>query len=378
MALMPEQAPPAICLMGPWPPPYGGVSVFVQRLQSLLRRDQYDVRVLGYGDFEPVRGLARLPLMKEPWKLSLLRILWSSRTGRVLHDNSGLLSYPVEHVARGYVGALMRRGTPWVLNLHDSTLPVRFEAFNESIKREYPSLISSADHVIATEAHIRDFIVDLGVPANRTSVIPPFVPTADDPTAPPRAVADFARAHSPLFITTGASVPVYDLLTAVRAFERVLDQYPSAGLLVVKTGFAADSDYSRQVDECLSRIGNRAFVVRDLPNPEFTACLRLADVFFRGLDAVDSFGLSRLEAILAAVPTVATRSRETAGTFFYDYGDSRSAVSAMIDALNAGPTPDLGSASRRYTAIAEENLEAIKMVYSQAARRKREWHGHGS
>lgn len=366
---------PAVLLFGPWPLPYGGVSVFMERLRSQLILCGHDVSVLGYGEFQSAPQLHRVPLMHEPWKYSMIRIALASRGGRVLHDNSGVMSYPEEHVVYSYTRMLRLLRIPWVLSLHDSTLPQRFENFSKRLRDDYASLLARVDHLIVTEDHIRDFVVALGIDEDHTTVVSPLLPLEARLSPPPEQFIRFASDHSPVLLTTGAYVPIYDLLTVLRGFERLLEHRPDAGLIVVRTGFATDSVYAQQIQECLDRVGSRCLVLSDLPNPQFVACLRSVDVFIRGLDAVDSLGLSRMEAIMAGVPTVATKSRETSGVQVYDYGDSQGCGDAIENAIVAEGDFGLKAAQRRYAEIADRNLATIRTIYSGVSRSGAGSHG---
>jgi glycosyltransferase involved in cell wall biosynthesis len=96
----------------------------------------------------------------------------------------------------------------------------------------------------------------------------------------------------------------------------------------------------------------------NVPHPDVFQIFKRSDVFVRGF-GFDSYGLSRIEAIWAGLPVVATRSGETRGMLLYDFADV-SALTRQLERALSEPPSDLEHWSALYRKEAEANLLAIR------------------
>ena len=74
---------------------------------------------------------------------------------------------------------------------------------------------------------------------------------------------------------------------------------------------------------------------------------------------VESYGLSRIEAIWCGLPVVATRAGETRGMLLYDFGDVEELTAQLRRALSGERARETAEWAARYRQEAEENLKAI-------------------
>src|SRR5829696_3069114 len=113
-----------VVLLGPYPPPHGGVSIYVSTLSEHLKAR--GLHLWTYGERE-VRG-PNVHFMKEKRRDLVPLILREGRGARVADCTHFLLEYPSALVP---VWVLLKRllGFEWVKILHDGSLPVRHARF---------------------------------------------------------------------------------------------------------------------------------------------------------------------------------------------------------------------------------------------------------
>src|ERR671921_2508284 len=114
-----------VVLLGPYPPPHGGVSIYVSTLFEHLK--SRGLHLWTYGDRE-VRAPA-VRFMKDKRRELVPLILREGRGARVADCTHFFLEYPSALVP---VWVMLKRllGFEWVKILHDGSLPVRHARFN--------------------------------------------------------------------------------------------------------------------------------------------------------------------------------------------------------------------------------------------------------
>src|SRR5215213_9506538 len=113
-----------VVLLGPYPPPHGGVSIYVSTLFAHL--GARGLRLWTYGDRE-VRGPG-VRFMKDKRRDIVPVLLREGRGARVADCTHFLFEYPSALVP---VWLLLKRvlGFEWVKILHDGSLPTRYVSF---------------------------------------------------------------------------------------------------------------------------------------------------------------------------------------------------------------------------------------------------------
>jgi glycosyltransferase involved in cell wall biosynthesis len=353
-----------ITLLGPWPPPTGGVATHMTRLRACLVARDMTVQVLGHGRFAPTPGLHRLDLHRRAPSV-YRRLTRHVAPGGLLHGHSTLTADPTVWRLAAFLAVVTRRRSVWIETLHDQTLIKRFPSMPKPVRIALGASLRRAAHVIAVNDDLADFAADRGVNRGSISVIGPLLPQESGPGDVPAGLADFIGARTPLLLAVGASTPDYDFLTAVHGFRVLLETMPNAGLVLAGSGFARDGRYSATIDETVRPVASSVRRVEDLPAAELGALMREASVVVRGF-AHDSFGLTRVEASVAGTPVVATPVGEQRFIEPYAHGDADSFVAAVRRAL-ATPREQLAAAREHYSREAEANLASILEIYDKCS-----------
>ncbi len=320
-----------VLVVGPVPPPHGGVAVFVQRLQAaLLARGVY-VRVLnplagGRGAFGQVtRGLTLFPMFFN--RLDVVHdnigpYLWQSAAGRAL-----------------YALLLDLSGKPVVLSVHQGRFPEVFADLPPGVRAAVRRILRKLRLVVSDNKAIRDFLLREGVAEERVVVLPSFVPFADAVDAPlPPDVEEFLQSHAPLIAVPGYTYsPVYNFDAVLRVTAAMRDRFPRLGVQLVVSRFVLDPVHKDYVLRLRRELGLEECVSLVSDIPELLPLFRRVDVVLRSTSS-DGSSLSVLEALYVGTPVVATDCCERPrGTIVFPVGDWEAARQRLVALLEAPP-----------------------------------------
>ncbi|MBV8858268.1 MAG: glycosyltransferase family 4 protein [Acidobacteria bacterium] len=343
-----------VVLLGPYPPPHGGVSIYVKTLFEHLKAR--GLRLWTYGDRE-VRG-PQVRFMKEKRRELVPLILREGRGARVADCTHFLLEYPSALVP-AWLTLKRLLGFEWVKILHDGSLPSRHAAFKPARRTLFRLAAGGVtEFVVVSEELARWLREELRV-TQPVSVVKSLLPVArgegDGLSAElEAATADYTR-RARRVCSVGAFLPEYGFLHAARAVERLRRETgEDVGLLLLDGDFAADAAYREEV----LRGRGWVTVLKNVAHADVFRLMRRSHAFVRGFGP-ESYGLSRVEAIWAGLPVVATRAGETRGMLLYDFGDVDELARQLKRALSGGHAPATAEWADRYTREAEENLKAI-------------------
>lgn len=280
-----------IALIGPLPPPSGGMANQTLQLQRLLREAGAEVdlvqvnppyRPAWLGAVRGLRAVARL--------MPYLAVLWRA-LGRAdvahLMANSGwswhLFSAPAIWIGR-------MRGTPVVVNYRGGQAD-EFLARQAFLVR--PSMRRAAS-LIVPSGFLRAVFGKFGMAAE---VVPNIVDT--ERFRPGEA----SSRHPPVILVARNLEPIYDNASAIRALALVRTRFPSAQLVIAGSG--PEEAALRQLAASLGLEAAVAFPGRvdaaDMPSLYHRASVALNP------SRVDNMPNSVLEALASGVPVVSTR-----------------------------------------------------------------------
>lgn len=280
-----------ILIVGPLPPPAGGMANQCEQLLRLLRAEGLEVRLLRTnapyrpafaGKLPVVRALVRLL----PYLLQARRELRAAAVVHIL-ANSGwawhLFVLPVARMAR-------RRGVPFIINYRGGLADEFFSQGPAHVRR----LLGQATLRVTPSAFLQRVFAKHGLSAE---IIPNIVDLSRFEARPLRDVGS-----TPRLLVARNLEAIYDNATAIRAFALVREHYPLATLVVAGEGpqraellgLAAQLGLGSSV-EFVGRVDNAGM-------PHWYA---QADCALNA-STVDNMPISILEAFASGVPMVST------------------------------------------------------------------------
>jgi glycosyltransferase involved in cell wall biosynthesis len=334
-----------IAVIGPLPPPAGGMSDQVQQLTELMRREGADIAVIQTNSpYRPgwvaslrgVRALTRLL----PYVGALWRAAGASDVFHVM-ANSGwswhLVAAPAIWVAR-------TRRVPCVVSYHggeaETFLARSFRLIAPTLRAAHALVVPSRflQHVFGRygiDGRVVPNIVDLSL----------FKPT------------ERRLAGAPHLVVARNLEPIYDIPTALRAFATVRDSVPGATLSVAGSGSELDA-LCRLAEE----LGIKAAVrfTGRLSREQMASLLAGADVMLNP-STVDNMPVSILEAMASGLPVISTR----VGGIPYFLDDGRTAL--LVEPRDAAAMGDAALRLLQDPPLAAQIREAARTNVQQYA-----------
>jgi len=284
-------APLRIALVGPLPPPSGGMANQTHQLAELLRSEGLQVEVVQVnppyrpawvGAIWGVRAFCRLV----PYVIALWRTLGRVQLAHVMANS-------------GWAWHLFAAPAIWIAHLR--RVPVVVNYRGGDAERFFAKSFSWVKPVLARAAAVVVPSSFLASVFARYGVAVRIVPNIID-------LARFSRRSSvpavPHLIVTRNLEPIYDVETAIRAFSIVLGRHPDARLTVAGTGPAEATLRALAVD--LGVTDAIAFSGR-IENRDMPALYHSASVMLNP-STVDNMPISILEAWASGVPVVSTNA----------------------------------------------------------------------
>jgi glycosyltransferase involved in cell wall biosynthesis len=342
-------------LLGPYPPPYGGVSVYISTLFDFIKND--GVELWTYGDEKIaapgvffVAHRAFLPLL----------LLRRGRRARIADSTHFLLEYP-SLMAPVWVALKAVLGFEWIKVIHDGSLPARFQRFSKLRRALFHLSIGRVSKFVVVTDELQRWLREELSVSQEVLVIGSLLPgKKENPEVHPAMSAELSSyLNFPKRVCSiGAFIPDYGFDQVAEAVEQVRRTTgEKVGLVLLDGDFAADEDYRRRVLDGREWI----IVLKNVPHQDVPQILGSSDVFVRAFE-FESYGLSRVEAIWSGTPVIATNAGETRGMLTYDFGN-REELTNHLTAVLFGPTADDASDwAERYRAEAENNLNKLRKL----------------
>lgn len=284
---------PRIGLVGPLPPPSGGMANQTLQLARLLEQEGLEVEVVQANApyrphwVESLRGLRAVFRL-----IPFLFRLWDS-AGRVqlfhVMANSGwawhLCAAPAIWVAK------LRR-VPVVVNYRGGYAE---EFFTRSLFWVRPTM-RAANRLVVPSGFLQQVFARFGLVAD---IVPNVIDLTRFTSRPANSAWNSGQPH---LIVTRNLEPIYDIGTALRAFSIVRNTWPAARMTVAGSG--PEHEILTELAQELGLTSHVLFTGR-IDNERIGELYRQADLFVNS-SVVDNMPNSILEALASGVPVVST------------------------------------------------------------------------
>ena len=325
MARAAHQGWPHVCLVGPLPPPSGGMANQCEQLLRLLREERASVTLVRTNAPYRPAWVGRVPMLRAFFRLApYLWTLWRA-IGRahVVHvfANSGwawyLLAQPALWVGR------MRR-VPVIVNYRGG----QADEFFARAPRWVLGSLQRAALRVTPSPFLRRVFAQHGLKAE---IIPNIIDLQRFKPREPRAPGS-----APHLIVTRNLEPIYDIPTALRAFAAVRAQHGGARLTVAGSG-----PQQAELEQMVADMGLTGAVTFSgrIDNERIGALYADADVVLNPSTA-DNMPISILEALASGVPVVTTSAggipdmvQDGVTALIVPVGDAQAMASATLRVL---------------------------------------------
>lgn len=352
---------PWLLLLGPYPPPAGGVASYLQSVFDHVPAGECDW--YGFGDRTFDEGLCRSVSLPE---YSPSAFLAHRRHPEVVLDCSAqFLEYLDFRQLRQWLATTIRSDFRWIKVVHDTNLPRLFEQYG--VLQRWLVRLSSLFvwRYVAVNQELARWLCEELVSPRKVVTIPSLIetPTCEAVLQPPEAFRCLAEQSDLVVCAVGAMNREYGFADVAEVVRRLSEEWGKRiGLVLVCTGFTSEPGYLEQ----LRSLSPGLVVLENLPRAQMHSVIQGSDVFVRSVRA-ESYGLSRVEAICLGTPVVATRTGEVRGMHCYEFGDVGGLLEQLKLALSDTSRESLVSQADIFTAEAMANRQCLLGLLEEAA-----------
>lgn len=314
-----------VCLIGDYPPPYGGFSVEIEGISGNLRRFGQDCRVLNIGENRRVPSSQYVSV--HGYNDFLFKFILAGRKGYLLHlvtTGHSRQSWWVASILA--LAGKLNHGRS-VLALGSGGLLPYLDRTSGWWRRWIRWVLYSCGLVIVKTQDAWDRIHALGVPEARLRLASAYSgELTPRPELLPPEIHAFYRAHCPVVVSSVSFLPEYGIELTLDAIQALRLEYPEIGL-VLAGGESGKDRYSEEIEK--RGLRDCVLLAGPQPRPAYLALVKLGTVFLRAT-AFDGDASSVREAIALKIPAVASRTDyRPYGAVLFEIGDRMGLVDTL-------------------------------------------------
>jgi len=304
-----------LLLVGPYPPPHGGVSVHIAEMKRRAIALGIPCRVLNTDrnaqsnpNYIPVRRVSGF----------MFNLVKHSLRGWTIHIHTN------GHNAKSWLVALAggiagRFGPGSILTLHSGKMPDYVEAKRN---RRWLARLTcrTFKQITCVSPRLRQAVETLGVPGPQIKVSPAFggVTEVSAHWVLSPGFENWFERHHPVFSATASNRPEYGSELLVEAIARLLNTHKDAGCLLIGLGEEAKQIRSLIEQRNLTR---SVLMLGDVPHEECLHVMSRSSAFIRPT-FTDGDSISVREALALGVPVIASdAAARPEGTILFETGN---------------------------------------------------------
>lgn len=320
-----------ILIFGIYPPPYGGVSVHIQRVMSVFIQNLNNVRL--FNTEQSLRSRFGLFYFMKLF----FQLIWY-RPNCVYYHSSYTRSFGIELTVI-MLGSRLYGAQVHIIE-HDSRhLGNRTRLFKRWYRWGTKHIFSIVFIGSSTYEHYKDHGIKVENYSIESAFLPPSL--ASEPLAIehyPSSLWTFMKDYTPLLLVNAAHLmringkDVYGLDQAIDVLAGIKKDFPDAGLIMAVASMN-DADYSAQLRERMQskHVAEQVYILQD--QKELWPLFKRVDLFLRPTLS-DGASISVEEALYFKVPVVASNvCARQKGVVLYDHkkdGDLADVVTRVL------------------------------------------------
>ncbi len=348
---------PKISLIGPYPPPYGGIAIHIKRLKEQLEERGYECIVYELGRHEPTeRNVIRIKKVKR-W---LLRYFLFAKEN-VIHFHNP------DWRMRVIMGKMGMWGKKTIISIHGESLNDSLKGGGWFRKQIIKFGLKHTSFVIAVNPKIEELALALGVKPECVKVIPSFIPPTikkEEIAEIPQEVWRFIDNHSPIVSANAFKIAFYNnqdlygIDMCINLCANLKQEYPKVGFVFCLPDIG-DYEYFNKMKQRIKESGIEDNFFFQTKPCQFYPILMKSNVFVRPTNT-DGYGVSIAEAIYFKVPSIASNvCRRPEGTILFKSRDINDFILKVKDVLDNYEEHK----KRLESVILEDNAEKIIKIY---------------
>lgn len=340
-----------ILLMGPYPPPHGGVQTNLVAIRRHLLARGIPCAVINLTRYRSADGDG-IYFPKNP--LEVVKLLTQLQYDIIHLHFGGNLSLRLMLLA--FVCCLMPRSKT-VLTFHSGGYP-RSEAGQNAQPRTLRGFVLRRfDRIIAVNQELVQLFERFGVAPERIRLIYPHAIALDSLETPlPDYLAQFFQRHDPALVSVSGLEPEYEIPLQIDVLGSVRQRFPKAGLAIIGSG-SLESKVRTQIQS--KPYAENILLCGDVPHAATLRALAESDLSLR-TTLYDGDAISVREALLIGTPVIATdNGMRPHGTHLVPCSD----LKALYQAIEQVLTQTTSKQSQGDNG--ERNIEAVFELYQE-------------
>lgn len=357
-----------IVMVGPYPPPLGGISVHVKRAAEHLRLFGMECDIYDESNGSPsVPGVYPLG----SYRRFLFRFPWLK--GDLFHVHS------ISKNFRMMLGFYKLFGKKIVLTVHGGSLIEQIESSNRAVRFVLLRSLRSLDQILCVNEADTEKLLSMGFRRNRVATMPAYirpVETEEVDSGIPGHVADFLE-KAEFAITANGYIRFFQGRDLYGADQLIwlLEELNARGLkarvlfalLGAREQSARERQYYRDLQKRIKACGlEERFLFYEALDTELHPLLKKSDLFIRPTLA-DGYGVSIAEALACGTPAIASDAcRRPAGTMLFRTGNSDDMLRMVRNVMENYPSYK----QQALTLPVPDYMSGLLAVYERLAPKK--------
>ncbi|CAJ36729.1 glycosyltransferase family 1 protein [Methanocella arvoryzae] len=289
-----------IDLIGHYPPPYGGIQVHIQRLQTYLEDNGYTCIVYDFNGTVKRKNIIDIKHNLPSCFLLNGDIINYHAAGMTLSNSLAIIFFR-------FISFI--NGKTFLITYHSMRNNLLF--YNNLTRIVAKLFLRLTPYFIVVNQDIKDRLVSLNVNSENVKIISPFFPpviNSSDIELVPSHVWDFINSHHPIISANASSISfyfeedLYGIDMCVELCKSLIESYPNIGF-IFSLAKLNNVDYFEKLKSRLQGIENN-FLFLIGPYPFYPILLK-SHIFVRPTNS-DGDAVSIWESLFFKIPTIAS------------------------------------------------------------------------
>jgi glycogen synthase len=356
-----------VLLLGPYPPPHGGVEISLVALRDFLCESKIACEVVNLTRHRKTEGGG---VYYPKNAIELARLLIGKKTEIIHLHIGGDVSWRL--LGLGFFCSFMP-GRRLVLTLHSGGYPSSPSGMAARAVSLRGFLFRRFDGLIGVNQKIAGMFARFGVPQSKIRLILPFALPAHVPdVALPEMMHKFFETHSPILLTVSGLETEYELPLQIDILECIRNTHPRAGLLIIGKG-SREAEILQAIK--VKPYADHILLAGDVSHDVTLQAMSRSDIVLR-TTLYDGDSIAVREALHLGIPVVATdNGMRPGGVNLIPVSDREAlcqAVQAVLDVprmrrkSNGADVTNLLAVTQFYRELLEEGHVPQDRTYASA------------
>ncbi len=356
-----------VIIIGPYPPPYGGISVHVKRMKQYL--ESKNINIVLYNESKEFKDISKNIIPVNGYKKFIFKIPFLK--GDVLHFHS------IDKRIRILLGFYKIFNKNIILSIHGESVHDQIKTSNLIGKKLLNFSLKKIDFITCSNSKIKKDLVEFGINHNKIEVVPEYIKpikAEEDEKSIPEYVWEFIK-KSEFLISTNGWIRFYnneDLYGIDMLIELLNDLHKKnikARLLVALLGVESQNQKEKNYYEDLKKKIIKLNLQNDIlifesKNKEFYPILSKTQLFMRPTNT-DGNSVSVMEALDCKIPCITSDAcPRPNGVVLFKTRDINDLVNKTTDLIENYKLYK----EKANEVILENNAEKLLKIYKRIAK----------